>query len=99
MYGDLDNLIFLDIFSNDILAGIDESMIIEGKYLTKKDFIKNIFFMLNDEKFKPYSLVSRCEELQNTKKAVIKPKNYTKEVKYFYFKLLDNEMKKQAVLK
>ena len=44
--------------------------------------------------FKTYSLVEKCPKLSNTPNALIKPEEYTREAKCFYFKLLDNEMKR-----
>ena len=81
VYGDLDNLEFINV--HHLLLNI------ESKDLLEK--LENEFYC---QAFKDYSLVDKCHNLSNTKNAVIKPENYTNEAKYFYFKLLDNEITK-----
>lgn len=79
VYGNLDNLEFINV--KHLLSDI-QSDIIQKK-------IDDCFYNLE---FKPYSLVQKCYSLLDTKNAVIKPEEYTREAKYFYFKLLDNEL-------
>ena len=82
VYGDFDNLEFINV--HNLLLNT------EPKDIQEK--LETEFFRCT---FKDYSLVDQCRNLFNTKNAVIKPQNYSKEAKYFYFKLLDNEMKKR----
>ena len=81
IYGDLDNIEFINVYN--LLSNIKQADTLEK--------LKNALY---GSEFKRYSLVDKCRVLFNTRNAVIKPENYTREAKYFYFKLLDNEMKK-----
>ena len=51
--------------------------------------------MFKNSQFKKYSLVKDCPRFDYLNSAVIKPENYNLEQQVFYWKLLDNEMKKQ----
>ena len=46
--------------------------------------------------FKKYSQVKECIFLADTEKKVIKPEEYDLQTQVFYFKLLENEMRKQT---
>lgn len=92
IWGDLPNVIAINALS--LINDIEPSSIRrDAKHLKKADFIETMENMLIDNEFKKYSLVHKCKSLSETPFAVIKPENYSDNMKIFLFKLLDNEMK------
>ena len=93
IYGNLDNVKFINIMH--LLNKADLSPMTETYYPWVHSFTKDIGQLFLKAQFKGYSIVKECKCLRKTKDLLFKPDEYNFKTRIFYFKFLENEMKKQ----
>lgn len=92
IWGKRDNVFAEDFLG--MLEDVDEEVFASNNVEDKNYFVDELVALLSGCFFKKYSVVDRCANLATTKDSIIKTKDYSKNMKYFWFNMLDKQMTK-----
>ena len=95
MYGNLDNIKFINVMH--LLKKAKINLIADKYYPWVHSSTEDIELMLSNSIFKKYSIVEECHRLGDTKDSLFKPDEHNLQTRIFYFKFLENVMKKQKL--
>ena len=91
VWGHQDNVHFEDIIK---LLSRRKRKLLTYDGMSPKKFLKDLEEEFFVSKYKRYALVKDCPRFHYLKEAALQPEDYNYEQQVFYWKLLDNEMKK-----